>query len=243
MGIANTQWAEYACQPCFVKMKGHDTAMDRYLAITALILLGAFGFPVPVPLAGLLAAAGVFAAHGELCVSLLIILATSGAIFGDTLGYAAGRLGMRLYLRHSVAPTTRASQPVRRLQTLTAKILALKIVTRSVGWSTERLAHGGSMATLIVLSRTVLGAFGPAINILSGARRYPVGRFLLYDAVGEFVWVGAYVGIGFAIGMRGGDANDLLRNPVVIVFAIALMILPMAITARIKPAPQALRLS
>ncbi len=215
--------------------------MDRYLAITALILLGAFGVPVPVPLAGLLAAAGVFAAHGDLCVALLIVLAASGAIFGDTLGYATGRLGMRLYLRRRVAPTTRASQ--RRLRTLTAKILALKIVTRSVGWSTERLAHGGSMATLIVLSRTVLGAFGPVINIVSGARRYPVGRFLLYDALGEFVWVGAYVGIGFAVGMRGGDANDLLRNPVVIVFAIALMILPMAITARIKPSPQALRLS
>lgn len=217
--------------------------MARYLAITAIILLGAFGVPVPVPLAGLLAAAGVFAAHGELCVALLIILAASGAIVGDTLGYATGRLGMRLYLRRSVAPNTRVSQSARWLRTLTAKILAFGIVKRSVGWFTERLAHGGSMATLIVLSRTVLGAFGPAINILSGMRRYPVGRFLVYDAVGEFVWVGAYVGIGFAVGMRGGDTNDLLRNPVAIVFAIVLMILPVVIATRIKPAPQALRLS
>lgn len=99
------------------------------------------------------------------------------------------------------------------------------------------------MAVLIALSRTVLSAFGPVINVSSGARRYPVGRFLLYDAVGEIVWVGAYVGIGFAVGMRGGDANDLLRNPLAIVFSLVLMILPMAITARIKPAPRVLRVS
>ncbi len=210
------------------------------MAITAIILLGAFGFPMPVPLAGLLAAAGVFAAHGQLCVALLIALAAGGAVLGDTLGYATGRLGMRVYLRRGTASDSHASLSAGWLRRLVAKVLASRIVTRSVEWEAF---GGGSMAVLIVLSRTVLGAFGPVINILSGVRRYPVGRFLLYDAVGEFIWVGAYVGIGFAVGMRGGDANDLMRNPVAIAFTIALMILPMAITARIKPAPLVLRLS
>ena len=213
------------------------------MAITAIIPLGAFGFPMPVPLAGLLAAAGVFAAHGQLCVALLIALAAGGAVLGDTLGYATGRLGMRVYLRRGTASDSHASLSVGWLRRLVAKVLASRIVMRAVEWSSGRLSGGGSMAVLIVLSRTVLGAFGPVINILSGVRRYPMGRFLLYDAVGEFIWVGAYVGIGFAVGMRGGDANDLLRNPVAIASSIALMILPMAITARIKPSPHVLRLS
>ncbi len=215
--------------------------MDRYVAITAIILLGAFGFSIPVPLAGLLATAGVFAAHGQLCVALLIILAAGGAILGDTLGYAAGRLGVRLYLRRGIAPDPHALQPTGWLRRLAVKIVASRSVKRAVGWSNGRLSGGGSMAVLIVLSRTVLGAFGPVINILSGVRRYPLGRFLLYDAVGEFVWVGAYVGIGFIAAMHGGNANDLLRNPVAIVTAMTLMIVPMVIAARIKPAPLVLR--
>lgn len=211
--------------------------MDRYAAITAIILLGAFGLPVPVPLAGLLATAGIFAAHGELCVALLIGLAATGAVLGDILGYATGRLGMRLYLRCGTAPDPPASRSAHPLRRLAAKVLTSATVIRAVGWSSGRLSRGGSMAALIVLSRTVLGAFGPVINILSGARRYPVGRFIFYDAVGETIWVGAYVGIGFAAGTRGGDAADFLRNPVAIIAAIALTLVPMAITARIKPAP------
>ena len=97
------------------------------------------------------------------------------------------------------------------------------------------------MAVLIVLSRTVLSAFGPGINILSGVRRYPLGRFLLYDAVGEFIWVGMSVGIGFVAGMHGNGAGDFVRSPIAIVIAMALMIVPMAITAHIKPTPRALR--
>ncbi|MHB8648294.1 MAG: DedA family protein [Thermomicrobiales bacterium] len=214
--------------------------MDRYLAITAIILLGAFGFPVPVPLAGLLATAGVFAAQGALCVALLIALAAGGAIIGDTLGYASGRFGLRLYLRRGIVMEGHASHSVHRLRRLLGKVVASRTVKRAVGWSNARLSRGGSMAVLILLSRTVLGTFGPVINILSGARRYPIGRFLLYDAVGETLWVGAYVGIGFVAGRRGGDANALLRNPLAIAVAIALMIAPIAITARIKPSPRAL---
>jgi membrane-associated protein len=217
--------------------------MDRYAAITAIILLGALGIPMPVPLAGLLTTAGIFAAHGELCVALLIGLAVGGAILGDTLGYASGRIGVRLHLRRRMVPNTDPSRPAHRLRQLAANMLASAIVTRAVGWSSGRLNRGGSMASLIVLSRTVLGAFGPVVNVLSGVRRYPIGRFLLYDAIGEVIWVGAFVGIGFAAGARGNDAADFLRNPIAIFVTIALTIVPMVIAARIKPAPSPLRRS
>src|SRR5258707_7189179 len=115
--------------------------MDRYAAITTIILLGAFGLPMPVPLAGLLATAGVFAAHGELCVALLIGLAVGGAILGDTLGYASGRLGVRLYIRRGMVLHPDPSLPVRRLHRLVTRVLASAIVIRAVGWSNTRLGR------------------------------------------------------------------------------------------------------
>ena len=215
--------------------------MDGYVAITAIILLGAFGLPMPVPLAGLLATAGIFAAHGKLCVALLIAFAVGAAILGDTFGYVAGRLGVHLYRRRGIATDASPSRPSNRLRRLSARILASAAVQRSVGWCNGRLSQGGSMAVLIVLSRTVLSAFGPVVNIFSGVRRYPLGRFLLYDAVGEFIWVGVSVGIGFVAGMHSNDTGDFIRSPIAIAIAMALMIVPMAITARIKPTPRPLR--
>jgi hypothetical protein len=147
--------------------------MDRYVAITAIILLGALGFPMPVPLAGLLATAGIFAAHGTFCVALLIALAAGGAIIGDTLGYATGRLGMHLYRRRGMALDARTSRPSDRLRGVAARVLASGVVTRAAGWCNGRLSRGGSMAALILLSRTVLGVFGPVINILSRGAALP----------------------------------------------------------------------
>ena len=209
--------------------------MDRYIVITVIILLGAFGFPMPVPLTGLLAGAGLFAAHGQLCVVLLILLATAGAIFGDTLGYLTGHVGVRLYRRHGGVRPTHASPLMYRLREAAGRIIASRAIRRTLRWSDGRLSHGGSMAAMIVLSRTVLGVFGPVINVLSGVRRYPLGRFLLYDAIGEGLWVGAYVGLGFAAGMRGSNVHDLLRNPIAVAIGIILTLFPLALVARMKP--------
>lgn len=113
------------------------------MAITAIILLGAFGFPMPVPLAGLLAAAGVFAAYGQLCVALLIALAAGGAVLGDTLGYATGRFGMRVFLRRSMVPDSPTSPSAGWPRRLVAKMLASRVVTRAVEWSGRRLSGAG----------------------------------------------------------------------------------------------------
>ncbi|MHB8647936.1 MAG: DedA family protein, partial [Thermomicrobiales bacterium] len=68
--------------------------------------------------------------------------------------------------------------------------------------------------------------------------RYSLGRFLVYDAIGEILWAGTYVGFGYLAGEQGGDAMSVLTNPYVIVAMVALTILPMLVTARIKPQPQ-----
>ncbi len=210
-----------------------DSALYSHIAVALVVLVAAFGLPLPV--AGMLTAAGVLAAHGEMNIGLLIVVSAGAAILGDALGYVAGWLGVRWLAQRATARDTRVTASMRRMKQITDRVLAWKSVRQATGWSNAMLEQRGSMDILILLSRTILAAFGPVVNIVSGARRYPLGRFLLYDAIGEVLWAGTYVGFGYIAGEQGGDAVSILTNPYVIVIAIALTVIPMAITARIKP--------
>lgn len=212
-----------------------DSIFYSHIAIALVVLIAAFGLPLPV--AGMLTAAGVLAAHGEMNIGLLIVLSAAGAILGDALGYIAGRFGLRWFANRATARATRVTATVHWLQRVTIRVRALRSIRLATGWSNGVLDRRGSMGVLILLSRTVLSAFGPVVNIISGARRYSLGRFLLYDAIGEILWAGTYLGFGFVAGEQGEDAMSVLTNPYVIAGAIVLTVIPMLVTARIKPQP------
>ena len=210
-----------------------DSTFYSHLAIAVVVLFAAFGLPLPV--AGLLTAAGVLAAHGELNIGVLIAIAAACAILGDALGYVAGWLGVRWFAQRGTARDTRVTASMARMRNIVNHMLAWKSVRQATGWSNAMLDRRGNMGILILLSRTVLAAFGPVVNVVSGARRYSLGRFLLYDAIGEIVWAGTYVGFGYVAGEQGGDAMSILTNPYVIAATVALTVIPMIVTARIKP--------
>lgn len=215
-----------------------DSAVYSHIAIALVVLIAAFGLPLPV--AGMLTAAGVLAAHGQMNIGLLVVVSAVGAILGDALGYVAGWLGVRWLAGRATARDTRVAASMTWLKRMTARALTWKSVRQATGWSNAMLEQRGSMGILILLSRTVLAAFGPVVNVVSGARRYSLGRFLLYDAIGEILWAGTYVGFGYVAGEQGGDAMSVLTNPYVIAVAVALTIIPILFTARIKPQPQAI---
>jgi len=212
-----------------------DTTLYSNIAIAFVVLIAAFGLPLPV--AGLLTAAGVLAAHGQMNIGLLIVVAAAGAILGDALGYVAGWCGIRWLAERATARDTRVTATMHWLMRMTRRVLAWKSVRQATNWSDAMLDRRGSMGILILLSRTVLTAFGPVVNVVSGARRYSLGRFLLYDAVGEILWAGTYVGFGYLAGAQGKDTMSILTNPSVIAGTIALTVLPILVTARIKPQP------
>lgn len=218
-----------------------DSTLYSHLAVALVVLIAAFGLPLPV--AGMLTAAGVLAAHGEMNIGLLIVVSAAGAILGDALGYVAGRLGVRWLAHRAPARDARVAASMRWLKQVADRVLTWKSVRQAAGWSNAMLGRRGSMGLLILLSRTVLAAFGPVVNVVSGARRYSIGRFLLYDAIGEILWAGTYVGFGYVAGEQGSDAMSVLTNPYVIVAMAALTVMPMVITARIKPQPQPAYLS
>jgi membrane protein DedA with SNARE-associated domain len=210
----------------------------RYVVIASVVLLGALGVPVPVPLAGMLVGAGVFAARGQLCVALLTALAALGATCGDLLGYLAGRCGARCYARYRGRLEADAAAARRGIYGPLARLVSLRAVQQALAWANGRLERGGSMAALIVLTRTALSAFGPVVNVLSGVRRYSLMRVLVLDALGELIWAGASVGAGFVAGMHGGMAQQVITHPIILVGGTLLGVLPMVVTRRRpRPAP------
>jgi membrane protein DedA with SNARE-associated domain len=138
---------------------------------------------IPIPASILMLAAGGFVAAGDLPLPGSFGAALGGAVAGDQLGFAAGRhggAGLIDRLGSRAAPVARAR---------------------------EMLARRGGIA--VFLSRWLVSALGPYVNLAAGAAGLPWARFTLWGALGEAVWVGLYIGLGFAFTGNLQAASDL----------------------------------
>ncbi|GER85719.1 MAG: DedA family protein [Thermogemmatispora sp.] len=171
-----------------------------YPALWGLVFVGAAGIPLPITL--LLLAAGAFAVLGDYNLGLLVVLAMSAAVAGDSVGYSLGRRwGSRLldYLEHS----PRHWIPQQALSR------ARQLFHQRGGWA-------------IFLGRTVFSAIGVPITLLSGAERYPYRKFLLFDALGELVGVGLPLSLGFLFGASWEAVGEILGTISLLLLALAL---------------------
>ncbi|HWE60234.1 MAG TPA: VTT domain-containing protein [Chloroflexota bacterium] len=148
-------------------------ATAGYAAISIAVLLGALGAPLPLGVA--LATMGAFARQGHLHISLLFLCAVSAAVFGDTMGYLAGR-----HLLRRMPLPTRPGHATQRL----------------LAWITEH----GHLGLLIFLTRWSLTAPATAINLLAGYRRYRWRTFVLIDLAGQALWVALALLPGYLLG-------------------------------------------
>lgn len=145
-----------------------------YLVIFVVTAVDAF-FPV-IPGETVVITAGVFAASGEPNLAAVIAVAALGALAGDHASYGIGRRGGA----HRLARLPDGSR--RR----TSSDWARRAVDR----------RGGSILTT---SRYVPGG-RTAVTLTMGAVRYPLSRFLLFDAVAVVTW-SVYCGL---LGFFGG---------------------------------------
>jgi len=134
-------------------------------------LVASVGAPLPISL--LLIAAGSFADHGEMNVPAVIAVATLSAVAGDNFGFAIGRWGGR----RLAARVSRWVGGEEKLESAEA---------RARQW-------GGPG---IFLTRWLITPLGPFVNLVSGFAGYPWWRFLLWDFLGELLWVVMYVMVG-----------------------------------------------
>ncbi len=157
------------------------------LALFGMLIATSVGFPFPDSL--LLLIVGSFTAQGELDTGQVIAAGIAGAVTGDQIGYALGRWGGR---------------PM-------AERLAGAIGRRDdIGKAASFARRWGGAG--IFFSRWLIGVLGPWINLTSGMTSYPWPRFLIWDVLGEAIWVVLYVGLGNLFSDRVLQLSRLLGN-------------------------------
>ncbi len=150
-------------------------------------LTAAIGAPLPASL--LLVAAGAFAEDGQLDYWSIVAAATLAAVMGDHVGYGLGRWGGRPLLeRHSrwLGGTARIQQ---------AEAMAAR--------------YGG---VGVFLSRWLITAVGPLINLTSGIAEMRWPRFFLFDVAGELLWVLLYTYVGMLFSTQVQAMSELLGD-------------------------------
>jgi membrane-associated protein len=175
------------------------------------ILICSIGVPFPISL--MLVAAGSFVEQGEMKLWQVIAVASVGAVLGDQIAYGLSRWGGR-----------RVINRISRKIGAEAKLEQAEALTKR--WS----------GAGIFLSRWLITALGPWVNIASGIAAYPWRRFLLWDVLGQVLWVILYVGIGYAFSNRVQAIAEILGNLTwVIVGLIVTVILGWQLVRYVRP--------
>jgi membrane-associated protein len=178
------------------------------------ILICSAGVPFPISL--MLVAAGSFVEQGEMKLWQVIAVASVGAVLGDQIAYGLSRWGGRRLINR-ISRKIGAEAKIKQAEALTKR------------WS----------GAGIFLSRWLVTALGPWVNISSGIAAYPWRRFLLWDVLGEVLWVILYVGIGYAFSNRVQTIAEILGNlSWVVVGLIVTVILGWQLVRHVRPKPE-----
>jgi membrane-associated protein len=144
---------------------------------------------LPVPSSLLMITSGGFAATGDLVLSTVFIAAFTGAVLGDNTGYWIARgLGEKLDSWLDKHP----------------KRAALK--SKGAAFMHKR---GGSS---VFFSCWLVAPLGPYINYISGITKFTWARFALWGILGEIVWVGLYLGLGYTFADNITALSNMLGN-------------------------------
>ncbi len=146
-----------------------------YLGVAVTVFVEGFGVPAPGETA-IVAAAGA-AGHGRLNILVVALVAFTAAVCGDSLGYLIGRVGgRRLVLRYG------------RFVRLTPDRFARVEAFMS--------RHGPK----VVAGARFVEGLRQLNGIVAGATGMPWPRFVLFNAIGAALWVGAWSTIGYLAG-------------------------------------------
>ena len=132
---------------------------------------------VPVPGETILLAGAALARFGHLSLPAVILVAITGAILGDNVGFFIGRRGGRVLLERRG-----------RMFGLTPARIA-----QFDGF----FARHGAMTVFIARFVTGLRVVGA---ILAGASTLPWGRFLIFNAAGAIAWATTFGAVGYLLG-------------------------------------------
>jgi membrane protein DedA with SNARE-associated domain len=156
---------------------------------------------LPMPSSLLMLAAGAFVATGDLDGITTVLAALSGALCGDQVGYLMGARGRGKVTRFMARTDARS-----------------RMMARSEAY----LNQWGGLG--VFLSRWLFSPLGPYINFVSGAGQLPLWQFTLSAALGECIWVGLYVGLGFGFADNLTMASELAGDMLGLLAGISLVL-------------------
>ena len=152
----------------------------------------------------LLVTAGVFAAAGNLNLAKLLLLVPLCAIVGDQIGYWIGRqAGQALYRRKD----------------------SFVFRKRHLERAREFYEKYGGKTIILARFVPIVRTFCPPV---AGAAMMPYGRYVTFDVVGGYVWVGSMLLGGYFLGSVIPDVGKRIHY--VIAGVIFLSLLPPAIS-------------
>ncbi len=65
----------------------------------------------------------------------------------------------------------------------------------------------------IFLTRFLITALAVPTNLIAGGSGYKFRRFMLYDVLGEILWIPLYGGLGYAFGTQWEVVNEFISMP------------------------------
>jgi membrane protein DedA with SNARE-associated domain len=158
-----------------------------YWAIFGAILFEDFG--VPTPGEATLIVASLLASKNYLHIHWVLLVAWMGAVAGDNIGYAIGRLGGRpLVVRYG---------------------RYFLVTPRRLEYSESFFRRHGGIVVLLARFFQILRQLN---GIVAGMTEMAWRQFLLYNAAGGAVWVGFWGLLSYFIGERVAHIGNIFRG-------------------------------
>jgi membrane-associated protein len=147
------------------------------------LFLGALGFPLPGSL--MVIAVGSFSQQGYFSSMQMAAVGLAGALLGDALSFGLGNYG---------------------------KDWVRKKFGNSSAWASAQDSFERRAWLAILLTRFLITALAIPTNLIAGGSGYEFRRFMLYDFLGETLWIILYGGLGYAFGSQWEAANEFISN-------------------------------
>jgi membrane protein DedA with SNARE-associated domain len=171
-----------------------------YLGVATLTFLENLFPPIPSEL--VIPLAGFVAAQGDLRLDLVIVMGSVGSLAGALVWYAVGKRVGEQRLRKLVA---------RHGRWLT---LSPEDVDRAQQWFRR---HG---AVAVFVGRLVPGV-RTFVSLPAGFSSMPLGRFMLYSALGTAIWTAALAYAGVVLQANFTLIGDYINAATNVLFAVA----------------------
>lgn len=151
--------------------------------LATVFLLAAIGLPLPSTLC--VVAGGAFIQQGVLDMTTTIAMSLGAVVLGDVISYGIGRL-LRI--------------PIERRY------------GQSAAWQRAEAYFRRRGALAVFLTRCLFTPIALPINLIAGSSGYSFWRFLIYDALGELVWLIGYGALGYIFGSQWEAVSDFISN-------------------------------